>query len=320
MTKSIVCLQALTAEQREAVIQASPGYTFIQSEAKNPDIAALAEAEIVIGWANGISDTLLREGGPLRWVQTWSAGVDTMPLQALAERNICLTNASGVHSKPIAQVIFGFILIFARNFHKAIRNQEHRLWVSRDGMESTELTGRTAVIVGTGEIGSETARIAKAFDMRTVGVRTSGEPLPGFDEMFESARLKEAVSAGDYVINTLPLTDDTHHLFGASVFSSFKEDSCYINIGRGGTTDTEALIQALNEGKLRGAGLDVFETEPLPIDHPLWGMEQVVISPHVAGATDHYADRVVAIFAENMKSYLSSGRPSRNLVNYARQY
>lgn len=320
MTKSIVCLQTLTDGQREAVTQASPGYTFVQSEAKNPDMNALADAEIIIGWTKNISDTVLREGGPLRWVQSWSAGVDTMPLQALEEHNICLTSASGVHSKPIAQVIFGFMLIFARNFHTAIRNQESRLWIGREHMDSTELTGKTVVIVGTGEIGSETARIAKAFDMRTVGVRRSGEPVPGFDEMFETAQLKEAVSTGDYVINTLPLTDDTHHLFDASIFSSFKEGSCYINIGRGGTTDTEALVDALNEGKLSGAGLDVFENEPLPSDHPLWGMKQVVITPHVAGATDYYADRVIAIFAENMKSYLSSGRPSRNVVDYARQY
>ncbi|MNW61083.1 Glyoxylate/hydroxypyruvate reductase A [compost metagenome] len=109
-------------------------------------------------------------------------------------------------------------------------------------------------------------------------------------------------------------------MFGAEIFAACKQRSYYINIGRGATTDTQALMDALNSGHLAGAGLDVFGTEPLPEDHPLWGMEQVVITPHCAGVTDRYADRVVEIFIENMKSYLKSGTPSRNLVDYSRQY
>ncbi|MFD1772679.1 D-2-hydroxyacid dehydrogenase [Paenibacillus rhizophilus] len=318
MAKSIVCLQSLTNEQEEAIRKAAPGFTYVHSDAKQPDLDALAEAEIVIGWAKGISDCLLREGTPLRWVQAWSAGVEKLPLDRLEQRGIVLTNASGVHAEPISQVIFGFMLMFVRNLHTAIRNQDRHIWNS-DGTE-TELTGKTAVIVGTGEIGGETAQIAKAFGMRTVGVRRIDDPLPGFDAMYTTSRLKEAVTRGDFVINTLPLTDETRYLFDASVFSAFKEGSYYINIGRGGTTDTEALIEALENGPLRGAGLDVFETEPLPEDHPLWDMKQVIITPHVAGLTDHYSDRLVDIFTENMKSYLVSGAPLSNVVDYRRQY
>lgn len=318
MTKSIVCLQHLSSRQQELIRSAAPGYTLTLGNSKNPDLELLSHAEIVIGWGKGVSDTLLRQDSPLRWVQAWSAGVEKLPLEALKERGILLTNASGVHAEPITAVIFSFMLMFTRNMHTAIRNQHSRRWHS-DGQES-ELTGKTAVIAGTGAIGSETARIAKAFKMKTVGVSRSGRPAEGFDQVFTTAQLKDSVSGADFIINTLPITDETQGLFDADIFSACKKGAYYINIGRGATTNTDDLIFALNSGQLAGAGLDVFETEPLPQDHPLWTMEQVIMTPHCAGATDRYADRVVDIVIENMQAYLSTGTPSRNLVDYSRQY
>lgn len=318
MTKSIVCLQPLSSEQQEKIRKAAPDYTITQADAKHPDLALLSTAEIVIGWAKGIGDTLLGADSPLRWVQTWSAGIEKMPLERLQQKGVFLTNASGVHAEPITAVILGFMLMFTRNLHTALYNQEARIWAS-DGSES-ELTGKTIVIVGTGSIGSETARIAKAFRMKTIGVRRSGKPMDYFDAMYTPAELLEAVGQGDFVINTLPLTDETRHLFNRPVFSGFKQGSYYINIGRGATTNTEDLMDALNNGPLSGAGLDVFETEPLPPEHPLWAMKQVIITPHCAGSTDKYAERVTDIFIENMKSYISGGAPTRNVVDYSRQY
>lgn len=318
MTKSIVCLQPLNPEQQEKIKAAAPGYTFIQGNAKNPDLKQLADAEIVIGWAKGISDTLLRPDTPLRWVQSWSAGIEKLPLDRLQKQGILLTTGSGVHAEPIASVIFGFMLLFTRNLHTAIRNQSNRHWHS-DGKES-ELFGKTIMIAGTGAIGHETARLAKAFRMTTIGVSRSGKPVEDFDHIYTTEQLSEAVSQGDFIINTLPITDETRQIFNEPLFSAFKQGSYYINIGRGATTDTEALMDALKRGQLRGAGLDVFETEPLPEDHPLWTMEQVIITPHSAGNTDQYAKRIVDIFTENMQSYLTSGTPSLNLVDYDRQY
>ncbi|MDQ0193993.1 NAD(P)-dependent oxidoreductase [Paenibacillus wynnii] len=318
MTKLIVCFHTLTPQEQQNIRKNAPGYTLVQSDAKSPDLQLLSQAEIVIGWAKGISDTMLAPDSPLRWVQTWSAGIERLPLLQFQERGIFLTNASGVHAEPISAVIFGYMLMFTRNLHTAIRNQEAHRWES-DGSES-ELTDKTAVIVGTGAIGSETARIAKAFRMKTVGVSRSGSALPDFDMMYTTDNLLEAVSEGNFVINTLPLTDETHNLFNKSVFSVFKQDTYYINIGRGDTTNTTDLMDALNSGQLRGAGLDVFETEPLPHDHPLWDMKQVIITPHRAGNTDRYSERVVDIFVENMKSYINEGSPSRNVVDYNRQY
>lgn len=318
MTQSIVCMQTLSSSQQELIRAAAPDYTLTLTDSRNPDLELLSEAEIIIGWGKGIKDTLLRQGSPLRWVQTWSAGVEKLPLEAMKERGILLTNASGVHAEPITAVIVSFMLMFTRNMHTAIRNQQRRRWYS-DGQEG-ELTGKTAVIAGTGAIGSETARIAKAFRMNTIGVSRSGRPVEHFDRVFTTAELKEAVGQADFIINTLPITGETEGLFDRDIFGAAKHGAYYINIGRGATTHTDDLIAALNSGQLAGAGLDVFETEPLPEDHPLWGMEQVIMTPHCAGATDRYADRVVDIFTENMKAYLESGKPSRNLVDYSRQY
>lgn len=318
MTKSIVCLQPLTPQQQERITAAAPGYRFAVTDGKNPDAALLETAEIVIGWPRHGGELLLRPESPLRWVQAWSAGVEKLPLEQLRERGIILTNASGVHAEPIAGVIFGFMLMFTRNLHMAVRNQIGRQWKPL-GTES-ELTGKTAVIAGTGAIGGETARIAKAFRMNTLGVSRSGEAAEHFDEVWTTERLGEAAGRGDFIINTLPLTDETRQLFDAKLFSAFKDGAYYINIGRGATTHTGDLIAALNSGKIAGAGLDVFEAEPLPAEHPLWGMEQVIITPHNAGLTDRYADRLVDIFTDNLQAYISSGDVRRNKVDYSRQY
>nr|WP_042197955.1 D-2-hydroxyacid dehydrogenase [Paenibacillus camerounensis] len=318
MTKSIICLQPLTLQQQETILAAAPGYTLTLGNAKNPDLDELARAEIVIGWGKGISDTLLKPDSPLRWLQTWSAGVEKLPLKQLEERGIILTNASGVHAEPITAVIFGFMLMFTRNLHTAVRNQQERKWHS-DGNES-ELTGKTAVIAGTGSIGSETARIAKAFKMNTVGISRSGKAVDGFDKIYSTDQLQEAAGEADFLINTLPLTGETQRLFNAAVFNACPQGAYYINIGRGATTNTDDLMAALNSGQLAGAGLDVFDPEPLPQEHPLWGMEQVIITPHCAGSTDRYADRIVELFTENVQAYLNNGKPVRNLVDYSRQY
>ncbi|WP_150265399.1 D-2-hydroxyacid dehydrogenase [Paenibacillus tepidiphilus] len=318
MTKSIVCLQPLSSSQKDSILAAAPGYSLTLDNTKNPDPELLKQAEIVIGWSKNGADALLAPDSALRWVQTWSAGVEKLPLDRLEERGIALTNASGVHAEPITAVIFSFMLLFTRSMHTALRNQQQRIW--QPDLKLTELTGKTALICGTGSIGAETARIAKAFRMKTLGVSRSGKPVEGFDDVRKTGALEQAVKEADFIINTLPLTDETRGLFNEAIFSACKEGSYYINIGRGATTDTEALIAALDSGRLAGAGLDVFEAEPLPENHPLWAMEQVVITPHCAGSTDRYADRIIEIFNKNMASYLKEGNPSHNVVDYSRQY
>lgn len=314
----IVAIHDLTTEQQQKIKDIAPGYELIVSKAKELTTSIVQDAEILIGWSRSIQEDVLSANSKLKWIQAWSAGVDKMPLPELQEKDIRLTNASGVHSVPITEHIFSMILGFTRNLHLAIRQQSNKKWDTSGTF--TELAGKTIVIVGVGQIGSHTARVAQAFGMRTVGVRHSGKSDPHIEVMYKVDQLDKALAEGDYVVNILPLTDETHGLFNQARFSAMKDTAIFINVGRGQTVVTDDMIRALQDGSLAGAGLDVFEEEPLPSDHPLWVMDNVIITPHTAGDTDRYSERAVAIFLENLKNYVNGEPLSRNVIDYSKSY
>ncbi|EIJ82197.1 D-isomer specific 2-hydroxyacid dehydrogenase NAD-binding protein [Bacillus methanolicus PB1] len=278
----------------------------------------LKDAEIIAGWKKEMEE-FLEENIHLRWLQSWSAGVDDLPLEKLAESKILLTSANGVHVFPISETIFALMLALTRKIHTYIRNQQSKTW-HHSGLK-LELHQKTVGIIGVGAIGKETAKIAKAFGMNVLGVRRSGKPEEFVDEMFTTDHLSQILPKCDYVAVTLPLTKDTRHLFGKEQFVLMKPSAFFINIGRGEVVNEAELIQALQDGQIAGAGLDVFETEPLDESSPLWDMENVIITPHTAGSTEHYNKRVIEdIFIPNLKSYLEGKTPTVNLVDYEKGY
>jgi phosphoglycerate dehydrogenase-like enzyme len=274
-------------------------------------------AEIIAGWK--IEETLFKENLQLRWMQSWSAGVNSLPLEKLAERNILLTSANGVHAYPISETIFALLLALTRKIHTYVKNQQAKTW-HHSGLKH-EIHQKTIGIIGVGAIGKETAKIAKAFGMTVLGIRHSGRPEEFVDEMYTPDQLNQILPRCDYVVITLPLTKETYHLFGAEQFKLMKNSAYLVNIGRGQIIAEEELITALREGQIAGAGLDVFETEPLSEDSPLWDLENVIITPHTAGSTEHYNKRVIEdIFIPNLKSYIQGKTPSINLVDYEKGY
>lgn len=316
---SIVSLHAFTESQQQLVQEIAPDYKLTIGKAKELDPSILKNAEILVGWARNHADTLLDPDSKLKWVQTWSAGVDYLPQADLSDRNILLTNTSGIHAIPISEMVLGMLLSMSRMLKQAILNQASRNWDSTDTAMS-ELHGKTIVIAGVGEIGTATARLAEAFGMNVVGVRKSGKPAPHVKKMVKMEQLEEVLSEGDYIINILPLTEDTKHLFNEQTFGAMKTGACFVNVGRGATVQTSALVKALEEKKLSAAALDVFEEEPLPEDHPLWEMDNVLITPHFAGSTPHYSERAFEVFLENLKAYVKNEDLPRNLVDYSRSY
>ncbi|WP_053363856.1 D-2-hydroxyacid dehydrogenase [Bacillus sp. FJAT-27251] len=287
---------------------------------RNPDawLAHLNSAEIIVGWKKEISEAL-NSDSPLRWVQSWSAGVNSMPLAKLEEMDVILTSANGVHAYPISETIFALMLALTRNIHVYVKNQLNRKW-HHSGLK-LELHGKTIGIIGVGAIGLETAKIAKAFGMEVIGIRHSGNPEKNVDEMYLPKQLDEVLPRCDYVVVTLPLTSETRGLFGKEQFALMKTSSMFINIGRGAIVKENELIDALSNGEIAGAGLDVFEKEPLSEDSPLWDMDNVIITPHTAGSTEHYAKRVLQdIFIPNLKAYRAGNVPSINLVDYKKGY
>jgi phosphoglycerate dehydrogenase-like enzyme len=296
-----------------------PDWELIVGKDKNIWQEHLKDAEIIAGWHNGIEEYCLSPHSKLKWFQSWSAGVDYLPLEEMDSRNIYLTSANGVHAYPISETIFALMLGLTRKIHTYVKNQQKKTW--HHAHMGQEIHEKTIGIIGVGTIGKETAKIAKAFGMHVLGVRHSGKPEDYVDEMYSPDQLDQLLPKCDYVVVTLPLTKETNQMFGAEQFKQMKTSAFFMNIGRGEIVVEADLIQALKEGTIAGAGLDVFETEPLSPESPLWEMENVIITPHTSGSTDHYNQRVIEnILIPNLKEYLSGNIPSINLVNFSKGY
>ncbi|MBM7692774.1 phosphoglycerate dehydrogenase-like enzyme [Peribacillus deserti] len=319
MTKrKLIIGQNLAGHYVEKIQAAIPDWEIIAGRDSSVWQDELASAEVIAGWRKGMEDAL-KGDTKLKWLQTWSAGVNSLPLEALEEKNISVTSASGVHANPISETIFALMLALTRKIHTYIRNQQLKTWHNA-GLK-LEIHHKTVGILGIGAIGKETAKIAKAFGMTVLGMRFSGQPEEYVDKMYTPDHLNSLLPECDYVIDTLPLTRETHHLIGKEQFDLMKKTAFFINIGRGDSVVEEDLISALEQGLIAGAGLDVFETEPLNESSPLWEMENVIITPHTAGATEYYDQRVIDdIFIPNLRQYLQNETPSINSVCYKKGY
>ncbi|WP_308637166.1 D-2-hydroxyacid dehydrogenase [Paenibacillus silvisoli] len=318
--RTLLCLVDCTEEQQAAVREAASGLSVVFGRKGELEEQAYREAEVIFGWDANVKNVALQEGTQLRWVQSASSGVDSLPLGLLEARGTMLTDASGVHARSVSETAIAMMLGLARGIASGVRNQQTGVWESPPTL--AEMNGSTVAIVGAGEIGREVARLARAFDMRVIAVRRSGGTMPEADVVYETSRLDEALRAADYVVNILPLTNETHHLFQAERFAAMKRSAYLINVGRGATVRTEDLVEALQRGDIAGAGLDVFEQEPLPADHPLWAMPNVIITPHNAGGlTVRNAERLVRLFISNLTAYLAGDTAGiRNVVDYSKKY
>jgi phosphoglycerate dehydrogenase-like enzyme len=274
----------------------------------------LGEVEIIAGW---FPRGLVPRASGLRWFQQWAAGVDwLLEHPQAAQMDFILTNMTGVHAIQMTEHIFALLLALARELPQAARYQGRREWVPAGQHKHLfELADRTMLLIGVGAIGARTARVAAAMDMQVLGVRrdpTRG--APGVEAMFGPDRLLDLLPRADVVVLTVPLTLETRGIVGEPELRAMKPTAYLINVGRGGTVDEDALVRALREGWIAGAGLDVFETEPLPEDSPLWGMDRVVITAHYGGFTPRYLERALDVFLDNLRRY-ETGAPLRNVVD-----
>jgi phosphoglycerate dehydrogenase-like enzyme len=259
--------------------------------------ALTAEAEILFGFPREDPDQLarvVRRAPKLRFVQATFAGAGQQLAAAQLTREeldrIAFASSSGVHATPLAEwALFG-ILAFTKGFPRLLADKQARRW---DHYPVDELPGATLLVVGQGAIGAEVARLGAAFGMQVCGVRRGRGDL---DELLPRA---------DAIVVSLPLTDETRGLIGRGRIARMKDGAIFVNVGRGGVVDEPALIDALQSGKLRGAALDVFAEEPLPPESPLWGLENVILSPHTAALSVQENARIVELFAENLRRYLA---------------
>ncbi len=292
----------------------APNYTIKTSLSKED----LPRVEISLGWNQEYQKELLASDH-LRWVHSISAGVDTLPLNAFAEKEILLSNGSGIHSESIAEHVMGIILGYSRGLFQAQRAQIAKKWLGSN-VHYQSLEKQKVLIVGTGKIGKMLAEKADNFGIECYGINTTGHHVEGFKQTYPLAELHKVVPEMTIIVNILPLTEETKGLFNKELFKEFNEQAMFINVGRGASLKTADLVDALNEERIAFAALDVFEEEPLPVNSPLWEMENVLITSHIAGLTPDFQNKLMKIFLENLQSYIENHELKVNHVALKKGY
>ncbi len=287
--------------------------TAVTDQPRGTDL--VPSAEVMVGW--NIPQEAVRRAARLKWIHSTAAGVDQLLYPEVRERGITMTASSGIH-QPLVEHVFAFLLGLERRLHVAMRQQLQHRW-DRARTLGDEVAGKTLGILGLGTIGQQLVRKALAFEMRVIGTKRTPTPIPGVERVLPPEGLPEVLRESDAVVVVLPLTQQTRGLIGAPELQMMKRTAWLINVGRGPIIQEKALVQALRAGWIAGAGLDVFEQEPLPADSPLYELDNVMLTPHVSGASPHYMDRAVPLFCENLARYLR-GEPLRNLVDPERGY
>jgi len=264
----------------------------------------IADTDIVI--SRHLSSEMLDVATGLEWVQSTSAGVDHYDTEALSEAGIVLTSASGVRAEAIAEQVLLYMLAFERKLHVAFRQQREHRW---ERFNAGELLEKTVAIVGVGAIGSRVAERCSAFETTVVGVKRDTSQVPdGVDEIYAPDELHTALGRADYVVLACPLTEETRNLLTIKEFTnSMKRSSVLVNVARGEVVDERHLAIAVGKGEIGGAAIDVAHTEPLPRDSPLWNLENVIVTPHMAGSTPKFFGRVADLFCENYRRYVEGG-------------
>ena len=276
-----------------------------------------ADALLVWDFFSGALETVWPQATSLRWVHAASAGVDTLLFDELVESDVQVTNSRGVFDRPIAEFVLGSILMFAKDSARSLRLQAQQTWQHR---QTEQITGTRALVVGTGSIGRETARLLDTVGIDVEGAgRTARSDDSDFGIVHASADLESIAGQFDWIVLLAPLTEATSGMVDSAVLRAMKPTARLINVGRGELVVTDDLVDALRNGVIAGAALDVFDTEPLPAEHPLWAMDNVTITPHMSGDALGWRDRLADVFVDNVFRYVD-GKPLRNVVDKGRGY
>ncbi len=280
--------------------------------------AHLAETEILITLFAWPDADMIRQASRLRWIQALTAGIDFLPLKEIEEQGIILTSGRGIHKIYIAEYAIAAMINLARNFHLMFRNQLEGKWDR--SVPQDEINGSAVGILGLGSIGQEIARKAYMLGMRVIGAKNDPAPVEGVQQVYGPAELDEVFKQSDYIINLLPESPATIGLVDKSYFSLMKKSACFINLGRGSTVNQTDLLEALQNKAIRALVSDVYDKEPLPEDHPLWQLDNVILTPHIAGVSPKYLQRAMDIVEYNLQAYLSGAGKMSNVVDFMKGY
>ena len=291
----------IAPEQRQQIASISDSIDIVIPKSSEERSREIVDTDIVFG---GFNRSFFENAKQLKWVQVWAAGVDGIMFPEFVESDVILTSAKGFVGTHLADQAWALILGLIRGVGRSVRE---RTWDNKMSirMETWELCERTLGIVGLGGTGIEVARRAQGFDMRVIAVDPETVEVPSFvHEIWKMDRFHDLLAESDIVCICAPLTPDTEEMFDDAAFHKMKQNALLINVTRGKIVDGPALLRALNNGLIGGAGLDVTPVEPLPSDSPLWDMPNVIVTPHVAGGSPIRMDRTVALFCDNLERFL----------------
>ena len=334
MRKILVCtlllLAPLAAQSKKIVAtglgaslipemqKAAPGATIVVGDVKNPAALAaqVADADAILGT---ISPELFRAARQLKWVHIFSAGVETYRFPEFINSDVTLTNARIIQGPEIADHAFALLLSLTRGLYRVIPNRTQEEW-GRGGYEAIELRGKTAVVIGVGGIGQQIALRANAFGMTVIGVDPKDYPFnTNISRIVPPDRIDTVIPLADVVFVSAPHTPESEGMVGPRQFGLMKKGAYFIAVSRGKLYNTEALVKALDEKRLAGAGLDVTNPEPLPKGHALWKFENVIITPHIATVSDGLGARQRELILDNVARF-AKGEPLRNVVDKKKGY
>lgn len=310
MTKVVILLtlpEEVRNQYRARLLARFPELEVVIADHHSKAVPLMGDADVLITFGPMMADAVVANARKLRWIQALGTGVDNLVDLPSLPKGVIVTNTHGIHGAPLSEAAFAAMLLLSRRMHRSVRAQDKRLW---DRWPSTLLYDKTVGIFGVGAIAEELAPRCKAFGMRVVGISSSPRPVAGFDEMRARDPLKEAVRDLDYLVLLTPLSPATRGVVDANVLTAMKPSAFLVNLARGGVVDEEALVETLRARRIAGAAIDVFLQEPLPPEHPFWGLDNAFLTPHLGGFCDVYVDRAMPIIEANMAAFLA-GEPGR---------
>jgi phosphoglycerate dehydrogenase-like enzyme len=274
----------------------------------------MPDADILVTFGPMLRNEALHNAGKLKWIQALGTGVDGVIDQPSLREDVIITNIRGIHGEPVSEAAIMGMLALSRRLPDSVRFQDQHSWTR---WPPRLLDSKTVGIYGVGLIAEALAPRCAALDMTVIGFTSTKRELPGFDRMYRRSDLLKYAGELDYLVLLVPYSEETHHCIDARVFAAMKPSSYLINLARGGIVDETAMIEALESGKIAGAALDVFQEEPLPPEHPLWTTRNVIITPHLGGFCDVYAERALPTIEHNMACFLRGDIDS--MVNVVRK-
>jgi D-2-hydroxyacid dehydrogenase (NADP+) len=274
----------------------------------------IGSADILMTFAPMVTDQVVRDAARLKWIQALGTGVDNLVDLPSLRRDVLVTNIQGIHGAPMSEAAIMAMLALSRDFPRVVRNQDHHLW---ERWPARLLDSKRLGILGIGVIAEALAPKCKALGMTVVGITSLKRTVAGFDRVYGRDEFVSAVRDLDYLVALTPYSPATHHIVDSAIFSAMKPTGYFINLARGGVVDEGALIKALESGQIAGAALDVFNDEPLPQDHPFWTMKNVIVTAHLGGFYDGYADRALPVVEENIRRFLAGD--TMNMINVVKR-